>query len=173
MEIKRLENDISFAEVHGYQSMGNQRKSDGQIIIGGEVGAFPNDPKTEGVQPGEGMTAWEKRSNEKFTREAADIYRVLSNNLPGGTLHALLIQMLQGKVNLYVVQDVPLFTPDVERALQIAREDGGIDGAHHKTWAIDQMVRALTGPGYAGFVEDAKRGEDGPETYSWDEGIAP
>jgi hypothetical protein len=35
--------------------------------------------------------------------------------------------------------------PDVGRALQIAREFGGIDGDHHKTWVIDQMVAALTG----------------------------
>jgi hypothetical protein len=30
-------------------------------------------------------------------------------------------------------------------ALRIAREYGQIDGNHHKTWVIDQMVAALTG----------------------------
>lgn len=50
---------------------------------------------------------------------------------------------------------------------------GGIDGAHHKAWVIDQMVRHLTGDGYAAWVAAARDGEDGPETYSWDEGIAP
>lgn len=47
------------------------------------------------------------------------------------------------------------------------------DGAHHKAWVIDQMVRSLTGDGYAAFVKDYCKGEDGPETYEWDEGIAP
>lgn len=47
------------------------------------------------------------------------------------------------------------------------------DGDHHKMWVIDQMVRALTGDGYEEFVRKYKNGEDGPETYEWDEGIAP
>lgn len=50
---------------------------------------------------------------------------------------------------------------------------GGIDGEHHKTWVIDQMVRALTGTDYANWVQESKVGEDGPNTYTWDEGIAP
>ncbi len=47
---------------------------------------------------------------------------------------------------------------------------GGIDG-HHKAWVIDQMVRALTGDDYEKVVTDAKDGEDGPDTYEWNEGI--
>ena len=58
-------------------------------------------------------------------------------------------------------------------ALNIAEFYGSCDGAHHKTWVIDQMVRALTGDGYAEWVRKRKAGEDGPETYEWDEGIAP
>lgn len=61
----------------------------------------------------------------------------------------------------------------IESALDIAVQYGGIDGAHHKTWVIDQMVRALTGDTYECFVANAKHGEDGPDTYDWDEGIAP
>lgn len=85
----------------------------------------------------------------------------------------------------------------IKEALEIAREYGGTDGAHHKDWVIDQMVRALTscpkvkvaaqdfrgrnytfeGYGesdeYKQFVADAKAGEDGAETYSWSVGIAP
>ena len=40
-------------------------------------------------------------------------------------------------------------TPEVriKRALHYA-EDGQYDGAHHKQWVIDQMVRALTGCPY-------------------------
>lgn len=50
---------------------------------------------------------------------------------------------------------------------------GQIDGDHHKAWVIDRMVRFLTGDKYEAFVAYAKEGEDGPETYGWDEGIPP
>lgn len=33
----------------------------------------------------------------------------------------------------------------IKKALEIAVSYGNIDGAHHKMWTIDQMVRALTG----------------------------
>lgn len=55
------------------------------------------------------------------------------------------------------------------KALEIAFNYGQIDGNHHKMWAIDQMVRALTGNRYNNWIEDYE--EDGE--YSWDEGIAP
>jgi len=57
-----------------------------------------------------------------------------------------------------VVVAVPAEWPQrVRDALEIAREYGDIDGAHHKQWVIDQMMRTLTG------------GADGLE----DPGIAP
>lgn len=61
----------------------------------------------------------------------------------------------------------------VNSALKIAFEYGAYDGGHHKMWTIDQMVRALTGSDYSNWVAEFKNGEDGPETYEWDEGIAP
>ena len=61
----------------------------------------------------------------------------------------------------------------IATALRVANECGGIDGDHHKTWVIDQMVRALAGRDYAAWVRAHRAGEDGPETYDWDEGIAP
>lgn len=61
----------------------------------------------------------------------------------------------------------------IEIALSFASQYGGIDGDHHKTWVIDQMVRALTGDDYQAWLKEQKAGEDGPDTYSWDEGIAP
>ncbi len=61
----------------------------------------------------------------------------------------------------------------IQGALSIALEFGGNDGSHHKAWVIDQMVRHLTGDGYEEWVKDAKAGEDGPDTYEWDVGIAP
>lgn len=58
----------------------------------------------------------------------------------------------------------------ISKALELAFEYAQIDGAHHKTWVIDQMVRALTGDAYEDWVEEYQ-GEDGE--YEWDEGIAP
>jgi hypothetical protein len=84
----------------------------------------------------------------------------------------------------------------IAKALYYA-EMGTNDGAHHKMWVIDQMVRALTGcpivtsiardwqnqpykytaqgesTEYLRWVVEFQVGPDGPETYSWDEGIAP
>ena len=85
----------------------------------------------------------------------------------------------------------------IKKALEYAIRYGGIDGAHHKDWVIDQMVRALTdcpsekkvacegteheytyeiqgeSDEYKKLVADACTGEDGPNTYSWECGIAP
>jgi hypothetical protein len=61
----------------------------------------------------------------------------------------------------------------VQTALDIAFQFGSIDGAHHKMWVIDQMVRELAGPEYENWVRTVKDGVDGPDTYSWDEGIPP
>jgi len=84
----------------------------------------------------------------------------------------------------------------INEALAIASDYGQTDGDHHKTWCIDQIVRALTGcpevkkealdyrgkpytftaygesEEYRDFIAEHCDGEDGPETYSWDEGIA-
>ncbi|MBR8182072.1 hypothetical protein KDW54_06625 [Burkholderia ambifaria] len=61
----------------------------------------------------------------------------------------------------------------IKRALDLAVRYGGIDGEHHKAWVIDQMVRTLSGSEYDELVRNAKAGEDGPDTYDWDIGIAP
>jgi len=61
----------------------------------------------------------------------------------------------------------------ISGAIDLAVRYGGIDGSHHKDWLIDQMVRILAGDRYEEIVAEAKAGEDGPETYDWDEGIAP
>ena len=61
----------------------------------------------------------------------------------------------------------------VNKAMDIIGRFGGIDDYRRKTWVIDQAVRALTGDGYSEWVRLMKLGEDGPDTYEWDEGIAP
>ena len=81
----------------------------------------------------------------------------------------------------------------IELALRQA-EYGGFDGAHHKMWTIDQMVRALTGcpfkelvvgyslemyealgesKEYIDWVAAYQLGDEGAETYEWDTGVAP
>lgn len=75
---------------------------------------------------------------------------------------------------------------------------GGIDGSHHETWVLDQVVRILNGTQiklklakwddgleevrfdldeptqeYDDWVTQVKDGEDGPDTYGYDTGCAP
>lgn len=85
----------------------------------------------------------------------------------------------------------------IKKALDFAVRFGGIDGSHHKDWVVDQMVRALTGcpmvtettqdcrgnphtfetqgesEEYKSLVKEACDGEDGPNTFNWEIGIAP
>lgn len=61
----------------------------------------------------------------------------------------------------------------INKAINLAVRYGGIDGSHHKDWVIDQIVRVLAGNKYDKIVQKACEGEDGPNTYSWETGIAP
>lgn len=85
----------------------------------------------------------------------------------------------------------------IKAALERIFESGGVDGAHHKMWVLDQVVRILTncpkikktaidckgreyeyvGLGeseeYLEWLRKHADGEDGPHTYEWDIGIAP
>ena len=61
----------------------------------------------------------------------------------------------------------------IAAALDVINQYGGIDGSHHKAWVLDQVVRLLAGDEYAAWVRAHCVGEDGPDTYAWDEGIAP
>lgn len=90
------------ALVHGYNPHPDQREPAGSIQIAG----WFHDDTTKRLA-GETGPEWEKRQAAKFNDEAAAIYKVLANNLPGGTLHALLIEMLKGKTCLYTVLDEP------------------------------------------------------------------
>ena len=63
--------------------------------------------------------------------------------------------------------------PRIEKALNIIMQSGGVDGSHHKQWVIDQVVRALTGESYEMWVSAYCDGEDGPDTYEWDDGVMP
>ena len=106
------------------------------------------------------------------------------------------------EVQVFICQafpDDPPRTPQsiIRSALAYAGEYGMEDGAHHKAWVIDQIVRILTdsplmnhtvvhangdryittemgeSEEYKKFVADYCNGEDGPNTYEWDTGVAP
>ncbi len=59
----------------------------------------------------------------------------------------------------------------IKAALEVAEHYGGIDGAHHKHWVIDQMVRAMTAHEYEKWVEEMTTGNNAG--YDWDVGIPP
>lgn len=61
----------------------------------------------------------------------------------------------------------PLNAPQAKAALAMILLYGGIDGAHHKDWVLDQVVRMLTGTGYEKWVEEAR------VDHEYSEGIAP
>lgn len=59
----------------------------------------------------------------------------------------------------------------VNVAARVAMRFGMIDGAHHKQWVIDQMLRSILGKqDYEAWV---KRMNSDPEYDPWDPGIAP
>ena len=61
----------------------------------------------------------------------------------------------------------------INSAIEIAIKYGGIDGAHHKDWVIDQIVRILAKDNYSEVIRKACYGQDGPDTYYLETGIAP
>ena len=83
-------------------------------------------------------------------------------------------------------------------ALDFIESYGQTDGSHHKQWVIDQVVRILLGTPvvvkrarwdnghqalrvstgepsarYLEWVRRYKEGEDGPDTYGYEEGVSP
>ena len=66
-------------------------------------------------------------------------------------------------------QDTNKYKEVIDKVRNIAYEYGQIDGVHHKTWVIDQIIRELLGTEYDNFIKEYE--EDGE--YTWDIGIAP
>lgn len=90
-----------------------------------------------------------------------------------------------------------MVTSPEDRIKTVLDSIGCDDGAHHKQWMLDQIVRILTdcptvtktaidaygkeytyealgeSVEYQEWLAAYQDGEDGPETYSWDEGIPP
>jgi len=64
----------------------------------------------------------------------------------------------------------------IQAAIDLAVQYGSIDGAHHKQWVIDQMLRRLMSDAeYDKFVSESDKGPNGEADYymPWDKGIAP
>ena len=64
-------------------------------------------------------------------------------------------------------------TERVTKTIEVIANYGGIDGGHHKQWVLDQAMRFLLGDDYNAWISVYCCGEDGPDTYEWDTGIAP
>lgn len=64
-------------------------------------------------------------------------------------------------------------TTRIDEVVTLAFRYGGIDGAHHKMWVIDQMLRILLGDSYEAEVVEANTKDGDPNAYEWDTGIAP
>ena len=60
-----------------------------------------------------------------------------------------------------------------KRVLDLIFEYGQIDGEHHKTWVIDQIVRILMKDQYDEWIKNYVYDEETGDIYSWDKGIAP
>ncbi len=56
----------------------------------------------------------------------------------------------------------------ITKAVILTLQYGQIDGAHHKMWVIDQIVRILTKNQYDAVIKVSNGDE-----YEWDVGIAP
>ena len=61
----------------------------------------------------------------------------------------------------------------IEKVLELIFQYGQIDGEHHKTWVIDQIVRILTKDKYNEWIKNYVYDEETGDIYSWDKGIAP
>lgn len=63
----------------------------------------------------------------------------------------------------------------IDAVFEIIFTYGGDDGADHKAWVLDQVIRSLCGTDseYERWVRRYQFGPDGPDTYVWDTGVEP
>lgn len=67
------------------------------------------------------------------------------------------------------MKDADRLARRAQRAVNLIGRYGGIDGEHHKTWLIDQVMRVLLGAAeYRAFRKDREAAD-----YGWDEGCPP
>ena len=78
----------NFCEMYKAQGIEENERPAANIVIGKEL------PKLEREEN------WEKESKKLYQEEAKKLYEILVKNLPGGTLHALLVKLLEEKASL-------------------------------------------------------------------------
>lgn len=63
----------------------------------------------------------------------------------------------------------------INLALDCILMNGGVDGAHHKQWVLDQVVRILAGESYKAWCLEYSGDPEDEQNYygEWDEGISP
>ena len=70
--------------------------------------------------------------------------------------------------------DIEIGEEAIAAAIRIIADYGQIDGAHHKMWVLDQVLRLLTGEKYDDFITFINTDfETGEIVDEWDTGIAP
>jgi hypothetical protein len=57
--------------------------------------------------------------------------------------------------------------------LGLIMQYGWFDEVEHKQWLLDQILRAILTPdAYQEYIKIYCAGQDGPNTYTWSEGVA-
>ncbi len=130
----------------------------------------------------------EKRRRRRFLEETEELFDAIVEGSGGAPNDQAsdMIYSLYMKDNLSIAEiaervcDNPALVSNTQEksiaaALDYAFSYGQIDGDHHKTWVIDQMVRQLTGDGYRSWVKEygGDVNEEGDPEYIWDTGVAP
>jgi len=87
----------------------------------------------------------------------------------------LLFKALLARDEAQRAAPLPSYKERVDNALEMLKSVVGVDGSHHKQWGIVQAIRLLCGTdeAYQQFIHEYMDGENGPDTYGWDEGIEP
>ena len=111
---------------------------------------------------------------EKYGKECLDEYKVEIDDIenidePQAFYLRQQIEAVNTVLNMLKEKD-----KQIEKVLEIAFQYGQIDGDHHKTCVIDQIVRILTGEKYNEFVKGYETDEEtGEKEWTWENGIAP
>jgi len=62
----------------------------------------------------------------------------------------------------------------IAAAVSVIEEYGMTDGAHHKQWILDQVLRAILGAkGYDKWLSTYNATAQSGEWPEWDQGVAP
>lgn len=83
-------------ELFKADKIGNNDIDDATIIIHGSM---------KSITPDYTESDFYKKAQEKFDEQAEKLFKVLNKSLPGGTMHRLLVKMLDNQRNLLTVPE--------------------------------------------------------------------